>query len=60
MTAGDTSFVVVSNASGRLRLESPSLFVNADALRLGEVDGQHVTTWGGTDMKPSTAPMGVQ
>lgn len=60
MTSGGSNFVVIANASGRLRLESPSLFVNADALRIGDVDGQHVTTWSGPDAKSSTLPTGIQ
>ncbi|WP_321875633.1 zonular occludens toxin domain-containing protein [Burkholderia cenocepacia] len=60
MDSRGSSFVVIADASGRLRLESPSLFVNAGALRVGEVDGQHVTTWSGADPKGATQPAGIQ
>ncbi|VVD70902.1 zonular occludens toxin domain-containing protein [Pandoraea fibrosis] len=60
VTAGGNSFVVIATPSGRLRLESPSLFVNADALQTGEVDGQHVTTWSGPETKSSASPVGLQ
>ncbi|RRW91047.1 zonular occludens toxin domain-containing protein [Pandoraea apista] len=60
VTAGGNNFVVIATPSGRLRLESPSLFVNADALQTGEVDGQHVTTWSGPETKSSASPVGLQ
>jgi len=44
---GNDHFVVITNPSGRIRLESPSLFQNSGKLRVGDVDGQKVTTWSG-------------
>ncbi|WP_284335034.1 zonular occludens toxin domain-containing protein [Comamonas sp. NoAH] len=41
-------FVVVENQEKRIRLEHPSAFLNAGAVMVGEVDGQRVTHWSGS------------
>jgi zona occludens toxin len=45
--SGMDTLIVLSNPSGRIRLESPSMFHNSGALLIGEIDGQRVTTWSG-------------
>lgn len=40
-------WVVVSNQSGRLRVESPSMFHSRGAAMVGEIDGEHVSRWSG-------------
>ncbi len=47
LVVGDKSFVVLVGESGRLRLEHPSSFQNAGSVRVGDLDGQRVTTWSG-------------
>jgi zona occludens toxin len=44
---GSERWVVVSDASGRIRLESPSLFHGTGPAMIGEVDGEKVSTWAG-------------
>lgn len=41
-------YVVIANPSGRLRLESPSIFSNTGKQLIGSIDGQSVTYWSGT------------
>ncbi|MFA8393776.1 zonular occludens toxin domain-containing protein [Burkholderia ubonensis] len=45
---GDLEWVVLVGGSGRLRIESPSMFVNDGIVRVGKIDGQDVTTWSGS------------
>ncbi|WP_063893071.1 zonular occludens toxin domain-containing protein [Burkholderia ubonensis] len=45
---GDLEWVVLVGSSGRLRIESPSMFVNDGMVRVGKIDGQDVTTWSGS------------
>ncbi|VVE58797.1 Zonular occludens toxin [Pandoraea horticolens] len=45
-------YVVLSDNTGRLRIESPSAFRNRGLAIIGEVDGQQVTAWSG--QKPAS------
>lgn len=48
---------VVVDAQGRIRIESPSVFLAKDYTALGLVDGERVTVWTGQDNKQaSTLP----
>jgi zona occludens toxin len=47
LVVGDKAFVVLVGDGGRLRLEHPSAFQNAGTVKVGDVDGQRVTTWSG-------------
>ncbi len=47
LSVGDKVFVVLTGEGGRVRLEHPSAFQNAGAVKVGDVDGQRVTTWSG-------------
>ncbi|VVE39253.1 zonular occludens toxin domain-containing protein [Pandoraea cepalis] len=47
------AFVVVADSSGRLRVESPSMFSLKGIARIGTVDGQQVTMWTGGQATPS-------
>ena len=49
---GNLSYVAVGLASGRVRLEHPSVFQNSGAVTVGEVDGQRVTYWSGVALNP--------
>ncbi|VVE52972.1 Zonular occludens toxin [Pandoraea aquatica] len=49
-------YVVLSDNTGRLRVESPLVFRNSGVAVMGEVDGQVVTTWSG--QKPSSRLFG--
>lgn len=42
-----TAWVVVANAAGHLRVESPSVFNNDGMAMIGMIDGQRVTRWTG-------------
>ncbi|RQQ61706.1 hypothetical protein DF137_29465 [Burkholderia stagnalis] len=46
--AGDVEWVVLIGGSGRLRVESPSMFTSDGIVRVGKIDGQDVTTWSGS------------
>lgn len=46
-SAGNSSYVVLSDDSGRLRLEHPSAFQYRGLAAVGDVDGQRVATWTG-------------
>lgn len=46
-TAKGVTWAVLSDASGRMRLESPSAFLGAGAEVSGDVDGARVTRWTG-------------
>lgn len=50
------SWVVLADSSGRLRMESPSMFQNTGVVRVGTIDGEAVTTFSGA--KPSTLGAG--
>ncbi|AJY29779.1 zonular occludens toxin family protein [Burkholderia thailandensis 34] len=45
--SNDVEWVVLVGGSGRLRVESPSMFASDGVSRIGKVDGQNVTTWSG-------------
>ncbi|VVD67581.1 zonular occludens toxin domain-containing protein [Pandoraea soli] len=49
-------YVVLSDNTGRLRIESPSAFSNNGLAIVGEVDGQQVTMWSG--QKPASRLFG--
>ena len=48
-------WVVLSNQSGKLRVESPSMFHGSGAIAIGEVDGERVSRWSGGNDKSSVA-----
>jgi zona occludens toxin len=48
MKFGDQTYVVISNAAGRIRLEHPSAFQNQGLSTVGNVDGERVMVWSGT------------
>lgn len=56
-SANGTSWVILADQSGRLRVESPSNFQNYGAAQVGIVDGERVSTFSG--LKPSTATGGI-
>jgi len=41
------SWIVVADQSGRLRVESPSMFHNSGLASIGEIDGERVAHWTG-------------
>lgn len=45
--ANGERYVVVADAAGRMRVESPSAFRNAGIAAVGDIDGQRVTPWSG-------------
>jgi zona occludens toxin len=47
-SAGGERWVVVADASGRARVESPSVFHGAGLAAVGEVDGARVARWTGS------------
>lgn len=47
------SWVVLTNAAGAVRMESPSVFHNDGSVRVGEVDGAKVTVWSGSPLPKS-------
>lgn len=49
------TWVVVVNAAGMVRLESPSQFSGSGLVQIGEIDGGKVTSWSG----PSAIPRSV-
>jgi zona occludens toxin len=56
-TVRGVSYVVLVGEKGRLRVESPSVFVGAGIASVGEVDGKRVTMWSGpADPAVSAAP----
>lgn len=44
-------WVVLSNQSGKLRVESPSMFHGSGVIIIGEIDGERVSRWSGGDSK---------
>jgi len=51
----NSRWIVVSDSTGRLRLESPSVFHGADATMIGEMDGSKITRWTGNVDKTSAS-----
>ncbi|MFM2466666.1 zonular occludens toxin domain-containing protein [Paraburkholderia sp. RL17-368-BIF-A] len=49
------AWVVVTDGTGRLRVESPSMFQNAGIVRVGTIDGERVSTFSGS--KPTVEPV---
>ncbi|MFM0301439.1 zonular occludens toxin domain-containing protein [Paraburkholderia sediminicola] len=56
-SANRSSWVILADQSGRLRVESPSNFQNYGAAQVGTVDGERVSTFSGA--KPSVAATGI-
>ncbi|KWE56320.1 zonular occludens toxin domain-containing protein [Burkholderia sp. MSMB2157WGS] len=44
------AWVVVADSSGRLRMESPSMFQNTGVVRVGTIDGEQVSTFSGAKL----------
>ncbi|WP_428718299.1 zonular occludens toxin family protein [Undibacterium curvum] len=45
---GNERWVVVTNAAGKLRVESPSMFSGSSAALIGDLEGEKVTRWSGS------------
>ncbi|VVE37106.1 Zonular occludens toxin [Pandoraea communis] len=45
---GNERHVVVADSTGRLRVESPSMFQNHGIATIGTIDGRRVTVWSGS------------
>jgi zona occludens toxin len=58
--ANGERWVVVVNAAGRLRVESPSMFHQVGAAVIGEVDGERVSRWSGSTTDRAAAPATIQ
>lgn len=56
LQAQGKQFVVIEGQGGRMRLEHPSAFMNAGAAMVGEVDGQRVMLWSGTQAPTGGRP----
>lgn len=41
-------YIVLTNATGQVRVESPSVFKNSGYAQIGEIDGSLTTVWSGT------------
>jgi zona occludens toxin len=59
MQYGDQTYVIISNAAGRIRLEHPSAFQNKGMSIVGQVDGDRVMVWSGAP-QASLMPGGVK
>jgi zona occludens toxin len=53
---GSERWVVIGDAQGRLRVESPSVFHSTGIAAIGEIDGERVTYWSGST---EGSPLGV-
>ncbi|VVE53182.1 zonular occludens toxin domain-containing protein [Pandoraea commovens] len=51
-SVGNDRYVVVINNDGRLRVESPSVFILDGIARIGSIDDQRVTVWTGGKSSP--------
>jgi zona occludens toxin len=51
---GLTRYIVLSDQTGKLRVESPSNFQNAGMALVGVIDGKKVTVWTGGPSQAST------
>lgn len=60
MQSGGKAWVVLVNGAGVTRLESPSMFLNAGAAVIGDVDGAKVTAWSGPTGQTSSIVGGQQ
>lgn len=54
--AKDNRWIVIANQSGKLRVESPSVFSGVGIAYIGEVDGAKVARWTGGD-RPQANPV---
>jgi len=57
-SAPGRSWVVVVDGAGRLRMESPSMFQNSGIVRVGTIDGEHVSTFSGSKLATGGAGSG--
>ncbi|MFM9435742.1 zona occludens toxin [Janthinobacterium sp. CG_23.3] len=53
------AWVVLTNPSGTIRLESPSMFINSGMLQSGDIDGAKVTSWSGFPAPKSSSSFGA-
>jgi zona occludens toxin len=53
----DNVWAVITDAQGRLRLESPSVFQGKGMTSVGSVDGQRVTAWSGMPVQSQILPI---
>jgi len=49
---GDTRYVLIADSAGRLRYESPSMFVAMGPQTIGDIDGAKVTRYSGSVLSP--------
>ncbi|WP_147694522.1 zonular occludens toxin domain-containing protein [Vogesella mureinivorans] len=56
---GSERWVVIADAQGRLRVESPSVFHSMGIASIGEIDGERVAYWSGAAEGSPSVPMGV-
>lgn len=56
-SAGSNMWVVVCNAQGATRVESPSMFHNDGLAQIGDIDGAKVTMWSGGAAPKQSAPV---
>jgi zona occludens toxin len=54
---GKERWIVVSNQTGRLRVESPSMFHGSGMAMIGEIDGERVTRWSGAEERAGMSPI---
>jgi zona occludens toxin len=54
--AQSKTWVVVCNAQGVTRVESPSMFQNAGLAQIGDIDGAKVTMWSGASAFKQSVP----
>jgi zona occludens toxin len=54
--AKSQNWVVVCNAQGATRVESPSVFRNVGLAQIGDIDGAKVTMWSGPAVSKQAAP----
>jgi len=57
VSSGSKSYVVMSDGTGRLRVESPSMFTNDGYAQIGNIDGKKVTVFSGVAKSNATIPL---
>jgi zona occludens toxin len=57
-TVDGHSWIVLADASGRLRVESPSEFMGRGISMVGMVEGSRVATWSGATKAAAPSPLG--
>lgn len=57
VTVNGKGMVLVADTSGRIRVESPSVFQLSGLARMGQIDGQRVTTFSGVAAKSVFSPV---